>query len=92
MSSQVDNLGKGYRYQGAEIHIYHHQGHGEPDHIEVFCQEKELKIKVLKQEPQGPLMGDRKEIDRFFDQKILQNQDGPVLPTGFTAQCSPYAL
>lgn len=86
---QVENLGKGYRYQGAQIHIYQHDVPGESDQLEVFCQEKELKIKVLKKEPQGPRMGDRKDIDRIFDQAILPKQEDVVLPTGPTAQGSP---
>jgi len=82
---QVENLGKGYRYQGAQVKIYqHHKGH-KPADIEVLCGDEVLQIVALDKQTRGPLMGDRKDIDRIFDQEIFPKIDpNAVLPTAMS--------
>lgn len=83
---QVKNLGKGYRYQGAQVEIYqHHKGHKAGD-IEVLCGDEVLQVVALDKQTRGPLMGDRKDIDRIFDQEIFpKTSPSAVLSTGSTA-------
>ena len=64
---QVQKPGGGYRYQHAHIKLYKHLGGG----IEAFYKTEALKILQLDQKSKGPLLADRKDIDRIFDQHIL---------------------
>lgn len=83
---QVENLGKGYRYQGAQVKIYQHHMGDKTSDIEVFCGAEVLQVVALNKQTRGPLMGDRKDIDRIFDQEIFPKIDpSTVLPTGPTA-------
>lgn len=79
---QVKDLGNGYRYQGSQVTIYQHQS----GDIEAWCGDEVLQIVALHKQTRGPLMGDRKDIDRIFDQEIFP-KIGPstVLSTGPTA-------
>ena len=79
---QVKNLGKGYRYQRAQVKIYQHQCGA----LEVLCGDKILQVIALDKQTHGPLMGDRKDLDQIFDQEIFPKlEPGVVLPTGSTA-------
>jgi hypothetical protein len=83
---QVENLGKVYRYQGAQVKIYQHHKDDKAGDIEVLCGDEVLQVVALDKQTRGPLMGDRKDIDRIFDQEIFQKIDPiTVLPTGSTA-------
>jgi hypothetical protein len=83
---QVKNLGKGYRYQGAQVKIYqHHKGNMAGD-MEVLCGDEMLQVVALDKQTRGPFMADRKDIDRIFNQEIFSNLDpSAVLSTGSTA-------
>lgn len=87
---QVQRPGRGYRYRHAYVKIYRHTT-GE---LEVLFNEEVLKIVKLKKNSRGPLLGDRKELDRIFDKEILPNLEEPpvVLPTGSTAPRPPQHL
>ncbi len=83
---QVQNLGQVYRYQGAQVKIYQHHTSTEAGEIEVLCGDKVLQVVVLDKNTRGPAMGDRKDLDRIFDQEIFPKLDpSVVLPTGSTA-------
>lgn len=83
---QVENLGKGYRYQGAQVKIYQHHTSAKAGEIEVLCGDEVLQVMALDKQTRGPLMGDRKDIDRIFDQEVFPKQEpGAMLPTGSTA-------
>ena len=74
--------GKGYRYQNSRVKIYqHHTGD-----IEVLHGEEVLKVVALDKTTKGPILADRKDIDRVFDQEILPKINSTLsLPTGSTA-------
>ncbi len=83
---QVKNLGKGYRYQGAQVKIYQHHKGDKAGEIEVLCGDEVLQVMALDKQTRGPLMGDRKDIDRIFEQEIFPKIDpSTVLSTGSTA-------
>ena len=64
---QVKRPGKGYRYRYAYVNIYCHTD----DTVEVTHGETSLKVVKLEKKARGPLLGDRKDIDRIFDQDII---------------------
>ena len=83
---QVENLGKGYRYQGTHVNIYQHHKGDKAGNIEVLCGDEVLQVVALNKQTRGPIMGDRKDIDRIFDQEIFPKIDpNSVLSTGPTA-------
>ena len=87
---QVQRPGGGYRYRHAHVKIYRHTT-GE---LEVLFKEEVLKIVELKKHSRGPLLGNRKDLDRIFDQEIMPTlKEFPVvLPTGPTAPKPPQHL
>ncbi len=70
----------GYRYRHAHVSIYRHT----EGKLEVLKGEEILKVQQLDKRSRGPLMGDRKDIDRLFDQEIIPKlkENSVVLPTG----------
>lgn len=84
---QVQRPGRGYRYRHACVKIYRHTT-GE---LEVLFKEEVLKVMKLKENSRGPLLGERKDLDRIFDQEILPKlqKTSAVLPTGTTAPIHP---
>lgn len=78
---QVQVFGNGYRYQNKKVTIYQHYT-GE---MEVLFGQDVLSTVALDRVTRGPILADRKDLDRVFDQDIFPQKPALLLPTGPTA-------
>ena len=68
---QVENIGKGHRYQHANVQIYEHMD----GTIEAYKNQEKLDIKLLKTVNKQPItVTDKREIDAILNDKLKQDK------------------